>query len=384
MSGYRRFVAYVYEYQKGKKGNNCGFIKVEVREQRCTMEVHLHCVGLTPQVGCNVYGFVRKDGLMDGILLGSCETGEDTAECLIETDSLNMGGSGISLGRMGGMVLVTESGGFFGTEWDDQPIRPDNFREIQRKESQTAQKTRIEKKKPDLPDEEEKEQGVKTIETAPSEEDQNVNNDAGMLADEGAAEEMEAESDIETGNDFSPEIGDDEETDVEADTDAEMKEDAVNENSVAEESIQEQEENNRESGVSEDEAGEDLQGEGSDQESEIETEEETVKQRDETSRESAEPVSDGISDETDETVQEIKSSDTDIISQSMGGIEEETSILKNIQMVAENEKLLQEEQNVRIICPPDSNCGPGPRPPRPPMPPNPGPGPRPPRPPMPP
>ena len=35
MSGYRRFVAYVYEYLKGKKENNCGFIKVEEREQQC-------------------------------------------------------------------------------------------------------------------------------------------------------------------------------------------------------------------------------------------------------------------------------------------------------------------------------------------------------------
>lgn len=130
MSGYRRFVAYVYEYRKGKKESNCGFIKVEVRDGRCTMEVHLHVEGLTPDVECRVYGFVRKDGLMNGILLGSCETGNDTMECLIETDSLNMGESGIAMGRMGGIVLTTKSGGFFGTEWDDQPIRPANFREM--------------------------------------------------------------------------------------------------------------------------------------------------------------------------------------------------------------------------------------------------------------
>ena len=46
MSGYRRFVAYVYEYLKGKKENNCGFIKVEEREQQCRIELHLHCPGL--------------------------------------------------------------------------------------------------------------------------------------------------------------------------------------------------------------------------------------------------------------------------------------------------------------------------------------------------
>ena len=36
--GYRRFIAYVYEYRKGKKEDNCGFVKVEVRNHMCTIE----------------------------------------------------------------------------------------------------------------------------------------------------------------------------------------------------------------------------------------------------------------------------------------------------------------------------------------------------------
>ena len=55
VAGYRRFVAYVYEYLKEKKGNNCGFIKVEVREQRCTLEVHLQCPGIPAQSECRIY-----------------------------------------------------------------------------------------------------------------------------------------------------------------------------------------------------------------------------------------------------------------------------------------------------------------------------------------
>ena len=39
--GYRRFIAYVYEYRKGKKEDNCGFMKVEVRNHMCTIEPHL-------------------------------------------------------------------------------------------------------------------------------------------------------------------------------------------------------------------------------------------------------------------------------------------------------------------------------------------------------
>ncbi|MDO4308009.1 MAG: hypothetical protein Q4C77_14410 [Eubacteriales bacterium] len=140
MAGYQRFVAYVYEYLKGKKGNNCGFIKVEVREQQCRLELHLQCPGLPAQAECKIYGFVRSGGLMDGNLLGTCETGEGTAQCFIETDALNMNGTGVALGKMGGLILTTEGGAFFGTEWDDFPIRPENFREVKSvfKESPTV------------------------------------------------------------------------------------------------------------------------------------------------------------------------------------------------------------------------------------------------------
>lgn len=130
MAGYRRFIAYVYEYRKGKKENNCGFIKVEVRNSICTIEIHLHVEGLSAEEEARVFCFLRKEGLMKGILIGSCMTQTNRVDCLIETDALNMGDSGTALGKMGGMVILTKSGGFFGTEWDDQAIRPENFKEM--------------------------------------------------------------------------------------------------------------------------------------------------------------------------------------------------------------------------------------------------------------
>lgn len=138
MAGYRRFIAYVYDYENGKKGSNCGFIKVEVKDQQCSVEVHLHCPGLPENVMCRIYGFTRKDGLINGILLDSCETEKEIIECLIITDALNMNESGIALGKMGGMVIITDNGGFFGTEWDDQMIRPENFRELKAETSRTS------------------------------------------------------------------------------------------------------------------------------------------------------------------------------------------------------------------------------------------------------
>ena len=136
MSGYRRFVAYVYEYQKGKKGRNCGFIRVEAKEQACRMEAHILCPGLTPDVKCEIFGFTRKTGLLDGVLLGSCMTEDSRADCVLETDRNHMGGSAMTLENMGGMILFTENGAFFGTEWDDKPIRPENFRRVKKEKTE--------------------------------------------------------------------------------------------------------------------------------------------------------------------------------------------------------------------------------------------------------
>ena len=145
--GYRRFIAYVYEYRKGKKEDNCGFMKVEVRNHMCTIEPHLQVGNLAAGEVCKVYGFVRKEGLMNGILLGSCKTEANRIECLVETDGTDMGGSGIPLEKMGGMILLTESGGFFGTEWDDQTIRPENFKESIIKKEETGTVCEIIKEK---------------------------------------------------------------------------------------------------------------------------------------------------------------------------------------------------------------------------------------------
>ena len=150
MAGYQRFVAYVYEYRKGKKDGSSGYVRVEARDRKCRVEVHLRCVGLEPGSRCRVYGFVRREGLMDGILIGSCVTEQERIECALETDTGDIGGMGKSLQELGGLLLISDAGGFWGTEWDDQPIRPENFREWKKKETEPrkeAEKTGTEYQK---------------------------------------------------------------------------------------------------------------------------------------------------------------------------------------------------------------------------------------------
>ena len=78
---------------------------------------------------------------MDGILIGNCVTGRERIECALETDTGDIGGMGKSLQELGGLLLISDAGGFWGTEWDDQPIRPENFREWKKKETEFRKET---------------------------------------------------------------------------------------------------------------------------------------------------------------------------------------------------------------------------------------------------
>ena len=141
---YRRFVAYVYEYRKGKKENNCGFLRVEARDENVTVEVHLKCPGLPEHENCRIYGFIRKAGLMEGIYLGSAWSGRGVLDCMIESEKTEESSWNKEFMKFGGIIIVTENGAFFGTEWDDQSIKPENFeiRKCQKKD--TVEKDAIE------------------------------------------------------------------------------------------------------------------------------------------------------------------------------------------------------------------------------------------------
>lgn len=163
----------MYEYRKGKKDGSSGYVRVEAMDRKCRMEVHLRCVGLEPGSRCRVYGFVRREGLMDGILIGSCVTGQERIECMLETDAGDIGGMGKSLQDLGGMLLISDAGGFWGTEWDDQLIRPENFREWKEEKSESqkeAERNRKEREKNKETEEGEMEQSGSFSELSENEE----------------------------------------------------------------------------------------------------------------------------------------------------------------------------------------------------------------------
>ena len=125
MPGYRRFIAYVYEYVQGKKGDGKGFIKVEARNGICRMSFKLRGIQGRDSVEARAYGYVREGNSARGIYLGKGDLAGSQAEFELESGEDQIGGSSYSLGDLGGLLILGENGEIYASGWDEQPVRPD-------------------------------------------------------------------------------------------------------------------------------------------------------------------------------------------------------------------------------------------------------------------
>ena len=59
MADYHRFVAYIYEYVNGKKMQNTGFAKIELRNAICRIQIHIQNIRMLDGK-TEVFGIVRQ------------------------------------------------------------------------------------------------------------------------------------------------------------------------------------------------------------------------------------------------------------------------------------------------------------------------------------
>ena len=121
MPGYRRFIAYVYEYVQGKKGDGKGFIKVEARNGICRMSFKLRGIQGKDSAEVRAYGYVREGNSARGIFLGKGDLTGSQAEFDLEMGEEQIGGS-YSLSDLGGLLILGKNGVIYASGWDEQPV----------------------------------------------------------------------------------------------------------------------------------------------------------------------------------------------------------------------------------------------------------------------
>ena len=122
MSDYRRLVAYIYLYNQGKRVRNVGFTKVESRNGECRIQIQIKGAWIAEGNCCKFYIFYRKDGKMRGILLGETGIRSGSAQMKLVTETENIMQSGLDLGQMAGIIILSEKNHMFATRWDDEAV----------------------------------------------------------------------------------------------------------------------------------------------------------------------------------------------------------------------------------------------------------------------
>lgn len=117
MAGYRRFVTYLFQYEYNQKTGNCGFAKVEVRQDRCRVELRAKC---DHQGEYPVYLFARKDGAQTGAYLGKLPIRNGSGEAVFLADAGRIGGAPYGIDDMRGLFIPMAEGAFIASQWDDE------------------------------------------------------------------------------------------------------------------------------------------------------------------------------------------------------------------------------------------------------------------------
>lgn len=131
MSEFHRMITYLYLYERGMKGHNVGFAKIEKRDNRCLIELHMK------NTGCSispipVYFYTKKQEHFPGILLGnmSLSRGSGDFKAILDTDDL--ADSGYALNCVKGIYIPLSEHVMFVSQWDDDEFVREYFIETEK------------------------------------------------------------------------------------------------------------------------------------------------------------------------------------------------------------------------------------------------------------
>lgn len=127
MSEYNRFVSYMYVYENNTKVSNNGFVRVETKDHRCFIYIHMKNLFTDAGQPLKVYMVRRRNQLLEGIFLGNMNTQKQPAEFFYQTTPDNIEHSKTPLTNMAGIIVFGENGKQYGTCWDDDNLDMNTF-----------------------------------------------------------------------------------------------------------------------------------------------------------------------------------------------------------------------------------------------------------------
>lgn len=125
----KRFVTYIYEYDRGARGRNVGFVRTDIRNDGCRMDLHIRGLNC-PKAKATIY-FVIANAPVIGIPVAEMLISQGAGQAKLMCPQGNIGSSGYHTDQIDAIVIRYHSGQIlvssFVPEPDEEVLRG-NFR----------------------------------------------------------------------------------------------------------------------------------------------------------------------------------------------------------------------------------------------------------------
>jgi len=129
MAEYKRWMAYLYNYENGFKKNCVGTARIERKGNEAKTTVSIQVPSLMNESLKNFY-YIRTPEGVRGVNAGEYTTNGSSGNWQISMNADDMGGSGLELERMDGYLICRDSMKYFASAWDDKPLLPTEVHEL--------------------------------------------------------------------------------------------------------------------------------------------------------------------------------------------------------------------------------------------------------------
>lgn len=104
----KRFVTYIYEYDRGARGRNVGFVRTDIRNDGCRMDLHIRGLNC-PKAKATIY-FVIANAPVIGIPVAEMIISQGSGQAKLMCPQGNIGSSGYHTDQIDAIVIRYHSG----------------------------------------------------------------------------------------------------------------------------------------------------------------------------------------------------------------------------------------------------------------------------------
>lgn len=125
----KRFVTYIYEYDRGARGRNVGFVRTDIRNDGCRMDLHIRGLNC-PKAKATIY-FVIANAPVIGIPVAEMIISQGAGQAKLMCPQGNIGSSGYHTDQIDAIVIRYHSGQILVSSFvpePDEEVLHGNFR----------------------------------------------------------------------------------------------------------------------------------------------------------------------------------------------------------------------------------------------------------------